>query len=1371
MAGSCTSDKRCKTCGGRHNTLLHKGDSSSKEDDKAKDKASGTSLFTAANNKPHSKSQVKLDNGFIGTAIARMTVGNRSLPVRVALDPGSTHTLISENITMQLKAHRLPVELLMTTTVAEARIKHAAKFELSSILSPDKSVEFTAAISPSLPPTNKPAKPEEVAKNPLLAGLHLADSDFGGDIDVLVGTYEIPCLLQGQDAMKYDSNSRFIATQTIFGWVVTGPALSQDSTVLKVDVMECQKLDDTLGKLFELEKVPTTAAATMTPDEQAAVQQFDSSVMQDSDGYYSAALPKVKNPPALGTSRNRALSRALANERSMSKNGKSEEFNKELGDYITLGHAEIIPKSELNNRQNYYLPVHGVVKETSTTTAMRPVFDGSAKTTSGYSYNDCLLPGPNLYPNISDLLIKFRTHPIAFTADIAKMFRMIKLKKEDTDFHRFLLRRNLEDSLTECRMLRLTFGIRCSPFVATAVLQHHARLHATQFPQASKCLLENFYVDDFLHGASSIQEAKKIRSSICYLLNKANMTLRKWRSNDKQLLDSIPLELRELKDTPDKSGDQSLKALGVHWDSNKDTLLITVPELPTSQKITKRHISSVIGMLYDMLGLISPFIVTAKMILQQTWILKIPWDSSIPDDLRLKWQEWTAQLDIIKQHHVQRYLSESNSPVVERQLHGFSDASEKAFGAAVYVRWQHQDNSITVTLLIAKARVKPVKRRTIPQLELEAAKLLTQLVVYAADLLGIPHACITTWTDNAAVLGWLKAMPCRLKTFQANRVAFIQECLSDVTWRYVPTSSNPADLPSRGMTANDLVNSHLWWHGPEWLKLPPTEWPPNINAKKDDLPGIKATILMSAATVVPPTWEFYSEFSSYQKIVRILATVIRACTLFKLKKKSEAHRSITQDDLSAARLQLLKMQQEEAFSDIVHLIRRGKRLPQNHSLAQVDIKNDDTSLIKVQGRVRDQTTRKPRELIPLSTKSPLTKLFIREEHSRLNHPSTSVLLSILAQTYYIPAVKKLLKFISRTCPTCRRSNNQAAQQQLGLLPSFRTTPAVSAFTHTGIDFAGPFVMKEGSVRKPIKLKIYICLFICLKTKALHIETCRTLETNEFMSKFQKFCNLRGTPLEVFTDNGMNFVGAANELQEIQQLLDRSKEQIINNANRQNIRWHFIPARTPHFGGIWEAGIKAAKKQLQRVISPHLLRQDELEVLLSDVSAILNSRPICKLETTELEEDFILTPGHFITGRNIKVPPQPLPSQTKITNLRRWQLVRRLTQDFWDAWIGCYLPSLQARTKWLKKQDNIDIDDIVFVKDLTLQHNGRWPLARVIKTYPGTDDLVRTVDIHCNGSIYKRSIDRLIKLHLEPDDADTTVRAAEVGPEVVGSNTT
>lgn len=217
-----------------------------------------------------------------------LKVNSRKLPVRVAFDSGSSHSIMTEHIASQLKPERIPVELIMRGTVSEARVKHAAKVELTNVFPSQEAIEVTAAIAHSLPPTNKPASTQEIIQQPLLKNLHLADPEFGGEIDILIGTYDLPLFLQ-HDAMKFDATTRLTAASTIFGWVVSGPAPSKESsTILKVDLVNDAALDEALNKMYTLEQVP--AAPALTPEETSAIKRFDSSIKQDQDGYYTHYL-------------------------------------------------------------------------------------------------------------------------------------------------------------------------------------------------------------------------------------------------------------------------------------------------------------------------------------------------------------------------------------------------------------------------------------------------------------------------------------------------------------------------------------------------------------------------------------------------------------------------------------------------------------------------------------------------------------------------------------------------------------------------------------------------------------------------------------------------------------------------------------------------------------------------------------------------------------------------------------------------------------------------------------------------------------------------------------------------------------------------
>ncbi len=236
-------------------------------------------------------------------------------------------------------------------------------------------------------------------------------------------------------------------------------------------------------------------------------------------------LPKKRNAPPLGDSRQQAIKRYIANEKSLQKKGKLPEFLEVLHKYHSLGHAEKVPVNQLKDGPTYYLPIQGVFKDSSTTTKCRAVFDASAKTTTGYSLNDTLLTGPNLYPLLEDVLVKFRSHKIAVSADISKMFREIWLHPEDRNLHHFFLRDKI-GKLMEFRMTHLTFGVCASPYIATQVLRQLADDHEATHPDAAKAIHHNFYVVDFLSGANTVDEVNHIRTQLSDQLRRAGMVLR-----------------------------------------------------------------------------------------------------------------------------------------------------------------------------------------------------------------------------------------------------------------------------------------------------------------------------------------------------------------------------------------------------------------------------------------------------------------------------------------------------------------------------------------------------------------------------------------------------------------------------------------------------------------------------------------------------------------------------------------------------------------------------------------------------------------------------------------------------------------------------
>ncbi len=368
-------------------------------------------------------------------------------------------------------------------------------------------------------------------------------------------------------------------------------------------------------------------------------------------------------------------------------------------------------------------------------------------------------------------------------SDISKMFREVALLPEEYDLHRFL-HRDETGEIVDFRMNRLTFGVTTSPYLATQVLRQLAQDHREEYPNASAIVPTNFYVDDCLVGADTLPEAIGLRNELNALFSRAGMNLRKWRSNSMDLLQTIPDSLKEQGSldiclSPAEHG----KALGLRWNSVDDTLSVSVSTLPLDSLATKRSVCSAIARTFDVMGWYTPAILPAKLLLQELWNYQLAWDDPLPDDLQHRWRCWAADLDRLNQHTIPHYTGCSTEKIRHRSLHGFSDASSKAYGCVIYLRIVLENTKTLTFLITAKSKVAPLKVQTIPRLELCGALLLSNLLSRISVDLEIPEDSVYAWTDSSVVLGWLRTPAYRLKVFVAHRVSRIVETVPAQHWR------------------------------------------------------------------------------------------------------------------------------------------------------------------------------------------------------------------------------------------------------------------------------------------------------------------------------------------------------------------------------------------------------------------------------------------------------------------------------------------------------------------------------------------------------------------------------------------------------------
>ncbi|XP_022834206.1 uncharacterized protein LOC111361970 [Spodoptera litura] len=317
---------------------------------------------------------------------------------------------------------------------------------------------------------------------------------------------------------------------------------------------------------------------------------------------------------------------------------------------------------------------------------------------------------------------------------------------------------------------------------------------------------------------------------------------------------------------------------------------------------------------------------------------------------------------------------------------------------------------------------------------------------------------------------------------------------------------------------------------------------------------------------------------------------------------------------------------------------------------------------------------------------------------------------------------------------------------MGNLPSERLRPGYP-FESTGVDYAGPIMCASRQGRGCRLVKVYIAIFICFTTKAIHLELVGDLSSNSYLLALHRFISRRGKPSNIFSDNGTSFVGAYNDLSKF---LKANSSSLGESAANDGIKFHFIPAYTPHFGGLWEAGVKSTKYHLQRVLGNCNLTFEELYTALTKIEAVLNSRPLTPLSSDPVDYT-PLTPGHFLVGRPLTSLPQPDYRDHSMNHLSRFQRIEQLRQHFWSRWSKEYVAELQVRTKWHSSKDALRLNTLVVIREDNLPPL-KWRLGRVVAVHPGTDGIVRVADIQTSTGVIRRAFNRICPLPVSSDES-------------------
>ena len=1146
---------------------------------------------------------------------------------------------------------------------------------------------------------------------------------------------------------------------------------------------------------------------SLSCEDRRFLEMMKANIHRNDHGNWEMPLPFRHKDVKMPNNRSQAVNRLNGLIRTLRRKPQMEkDYMEFMQKILDKGHASPVPLEDLKVKSPtgkvWYLPHFGVYHPKKPT-QIRVVFDSSAEY-SGVSLNKELLPGPDLMNSLVGVLMRFRRETNAIMCDIEQMFHSFHVNPNHRDFLRFLW---FEDNtpgkpITEYRMNVHLFGNGPSPAVATFGLRKTAADGEEEFGEdAMKFVRRNFYVDDGLASLPTAQQAIALVTATQAMLRTANLRLHKIVSNSIEVMEAFPVEdrgkgVRDLDLYRDSLPAQ--RSLGVFWDLKNDsfTFQVTLPDKP----FTRRGVLSIINSIYDPLGLAVPVLLEGRLLLQKLVIMgksknndkPLGWDDPLPDTLLTQWQRWRNSLTDLERVSVPRcYYPVGFGTIVRREVHAFSDASEGAIGAAVYLRQVNDRGEYCTALLFGQSRVAPVQITSIPRLELCAAVLAAQAVDKIIKEIDIEIDEITFYTDSKVVLGYIQNESRRFYVYVANRVQLIRKISSPEQWTYIDTNENPADLATRPLNAQSLAESD-WLNGPKFLKtmlssrkerqekIPVNESDPEVRKE------VVAFTTQSSRSYGLGA-ERFSRFSSLHLLQRAIANLIVLVKEFIRRrngtqesegqtpgstKKATGLRNPTAKELQQAITVVVRTVQRDSFGpELSSTLYTGtepakgsrkksgekKRALKGSPLYQLDPFVDLDGIVRVGGRLRRaqlEYGEKHPALLPKNHH--IASLVVRHYHNEVHHQGRQITHGAIRQAGYwlIGGHRTVAKELTK-CVVCKKLRGPLLDQRMADLPADRTEVA-PPFTNVGFDVFGPWMVQTRKTRGGVaNSKRWGVVFTCLSSRAIHIEVLESMDTSSFICALRRFFALRGTASLLRCDRGTNFIGAKAELDDALSELDQHK--VERYVHKQDCEWLFNPPHASHFGGAWERQIGTIRRVLDAMfaeLGSSQLTHELLVTLMAEVTAIVNARPIA-LVPTDVDEPQPLSPSMLLTMKARPAGAQPgVFVRTDLYARRRWRRTQYLADQFWLRWRREYLQNLQPRRKWSSPKRNLTIGDVVLTKEEGA-HRNDWPIGRVTEAIKSEDGQVRKVRVEIireeKRKVFLRPVKELVLL--VPTEAD------------------
>lgn len=1077
-------------------------------------------------------------------------------------------------------------------------------------------------------------------------------------------------------------------------------------------------------------------------DNEVARKKF-SETLKYEQGRYTVTWPWKEDRPDLPENRALALGRLKSLVTRMKNNPELiQKYDGIITDQLDRGIIEKVG-SESNSLIKHYIPHHAVVNPTKATTKVRVVYDASARCKpENKSLNECLYRGPILLQNLTGILLRFRLNKIAVVADIEKAFLQIGLQDEAKDVTRFFWLKDkdkigVENNIQMYRFCRVPFGIISSPFLLAATIDHHLKNCNSDVGEKIR---ENIYVDNVITGTQSCQEAVHLYNVSKQIFKGAAMNLRDWMSNNQEVLSEIPLD--------DRANRKNMKVLGLTWYIKEDCLALN-SQIRDERILSKRTVLRQIASIYDPLGLYSPITLRGKLFLQSLWNQRIAWDKHLTEQDKIQWYAIHEDLKLLANCHFPRHIGFDLRQRAKYQLLVFCDASKYAYAAAVYLLQESQDCR-RVDLIFSKTRLVPNKTITIPRLELLAALIGTRCMKFIEQELKVEICQKHIWLDSQCVLNWINSQR-TLGTFVENRVKEIKSD-KDIIFHYISTTENPADIASRGTSTRELTDNRMWWHGPDWLTQPQQNWPEWIAASTDRQKAeiqaeveseYKNTKVMFEAKLIAgegspeskeaPFGMDIKRFSSFTKLCRVTAWVSRF--IEKLRKETDMSGPLKATEISKAETMWTAYVQSTEYHSVINSFQKKTS---NNLRAQLGLYMDNSGLIRCQGRLENaEICEGARYPLLLPKHHRYTELIIQSHHERALHTGCTQTLSLTRQKYWIPQGRAAVKRVLKQCTVCRR--HEGGPYKMPLMPPIPTERVSTSapFTYTGVDYFGPLFIKT---KREIQ-KVWVCLYTCLVTRAIHLELMYDMTTQQFLLGFRRFIARHGKPNKIISDNAAQFKLASDTISKLWgQIL--TEEDTVSYAANENIQWIFTVALAPWMGGFYERLVGIVKRSLRKAIGKVCLNNEQLLTIIKEAEAVINSRPLVYVGD-DINSYMTLTPAHFLTLNpkiglpvNTEDDTDDMDYKPEISSadklLVTWKKGLKHLSSFWKIWRDDYLLSLRERPQIKLKEPRVqspftaNVGDVVLIKDDLPR--GSWRLGRIQELIKSRDGHIRSATI-------------------------------------------